>query len=238
MQGTSFKYRLVPLPQRMQSMLLTRHTNPNPNTDPDLSASPNPSDFSVHLHPFNNLPWVTSHLDPKFVIMDAGRKLMLIPFCLMFKQEWFTSRPALLKVLRIFKAWRAPIPSVAFSGQYPDYYTTDMGYFPATAHNITHTHGRTPCLSNTLKREKEAIKLANHQNHSNSNTKQLSPRDEQCKWTAVEVATWSRDVSVQAKLPVGHVLSLASGWDDDGFDMGQPTQDVDVGVGTDAPHNS
>ncbi|KAF5326680.1 hypothetical protein D9619_003968 [Psilocybe cf. subviscida] len=214
LKTTTFKYHLFPLPQRMQSMILTHQANPN--TDPDLSAPPKPSDFSVHLHPFNTLPWAESHLDPKFVIMEAGRKLMLVPPYEMLKEEWFTSRPALQKILMIFEAWRAPIPSVAFSGRCPDYYTPEMGCPPRTVDDITECHGRSPYYSYTVdsKREKEAKKYARSKGYSNSNSQQVPPKQERDNWTAGKVVTWSQDVSAQT------AISDAQSLRDDDVDAG------------------
>lgn len=80
---------------------------------------PTLSDFTFDVYPFDNLPWVTSHLDPKFVIMEAGRKLDLMDGGWRLKfhgayQEFFNSHPSLRRLLLLYEAWSAPIPPDAF----------------------------------------------------------------------------------------------------------------------------
>ncbi|KAF5326676.1 hypothetical protein D9619_004008 [Psilocybe cf. subviscida] len=111
LQGKTFKYRLVPMYIRMEGMALTYIRHPP-------IRRPKVSDVTVDVYPFNNLPWVTSHLDPKFVIMEAGRKLGKIgSYDLKWgnplAKKWFDGRPVLRPLLLLYEAWSAPMPSEA-----------------------------------------------------------------------------------------------------------------------------
>ncbi|KAK7678590.1 hypothetical protein QCA50_018462 [Cerrena zonata] len=65
-----FKYRLQPMPDQMLDIPILRQDQlPAPGT----AASPNM--FTIHTHPFTTLPPLESHVHPKFVILEAGRKL-------------------------------------------------------------------------------------------------------------------------------------------------------------------
>lgn len=41
----------------------------------DVSENIQASNVTIHLHPFRTLPGLNSHLHPKFVLLEAGRKL-------------------------------------------------------------------------------------------------------------------------------------------------------------------
>lgn len=79
---------------------------------------PTISNVTTDVYPFDNLPWVTSHLDPKFVIMEAGRKLAeMNSYRLKWGnplfEEWFNKHRVLRPLLLLYEAWSAPIPSDA-----------------------------------------------------------------------------------------------------------------------------
>ena len=77
-----------------------------------LSEDPDPSDFTIHFPPYHDMPLLTSHLHPRFVILEAGRKL---------SQETGTDAvetlvaryPILRKIIEVYKAWTAERPADA-----------------------------------------------------------------------------------------------------------------------------
>lgn len=85
-----------------------------------------PSDVTVHVHPFTNLPWVASHLDPKYVIMEAGRRLKLmdtgdLKWNSTAFDKWFYHQPILRRILLLYEAWTGAIPIEAYQ---------DPGFIP------------------------------------------------------------------------------------------------------------
>ena len=66
-QEKTFKYRLIPLDEVMEETAIYRQNTVDKPTKP--------TDWTVHCHPFSTLPLLESHLHPKFVIYETGRKL-------------------------------------------------------------------------------------------------------------------------------------------------------------------
>lgn len=66
-QQTRFKYRLIPLPQYMEEVTFSHQNSEEIPTQP--------SDVIIHIYPFHTLPTFESHLHPKFVVLETGRKL-------------------------------------------------------------------------------------------------------------------------------------------------------------------
>ncbi|GJJ05926.1 hypothetical protein Clacol_000113 [Clathrus columnatus] len=74
-----------------------------------------PTDFITHVFPFVNLPLFQSHLHPRFVILEAGRKMVTEPQT----QNAITAHPILAKVLQLYLAWTcAPPPEAKIDESY------------------------------------------------------------------------------------------------------------------------
>ncbi|KAK7678552.1 hypothetical protein QCA50_018424 [Cerrena zonata] len=67
---TTFKYRMIPITEVVMKMTISRQNTVHPNGTAVLADN-----VTVHEHPFQTLPLLESHLHPKFVLFDAGRKL-------------------------------------------------------------------------------------------------------------------------------------------------------------------
>lgn len=67
-------------------------------------------DIAIHLHPFSDLPLLQSHLHPKFVILDAGRKLNLKPEAMDSLSEMTSDLITFRKITRIYAAWTSDLP--------------------------------------------------------------------------------------------------------------------------------
>lgn len=80
------------------------------------------SDVTIYIYPFNTLPTFFSHVHPKFVIFEAGRKLnFLTPVAV---NDLEIDHPILCKILKLYGAWSAPLPSNA---------QNDNSFFPPYA---------------------------------------------------------------------------------------------------------
>ncbi|KAF5327338.1 hypothetical protein D9619_003977 [Psilocybe cf. subviscida] len=117
LQEKTYRYRLFPMYQRMKGIVLTHQAG--------AGRLPKLCDVTVDVHPFNNLPWVTSHLDPKYVIMEAGRKLKMmdtgtLKWGISF-DRWFDHQPILRRLLLLYEAWSNAIPAEAYQ---------DPGFIP------------------------------------------------------------------------------------------------------------
>ncbi|KIJ23997.1 hypothetical protein M422DRAFT_56591 [Sphaerobolus stellatus SS14] len=101
-----FEYRFVPLLPAMKTIAIHRQLGTQA-ADSELM----PNDFVTYIHPFNAMPKLTSHLHPKFAILEAGRKLGVIapPFLLEVVAEY----PILQKALVIYAAWTCQCPADA-----------------------------------------------------------------------------------------------------------------------------
>jgi len=100
-----FRYLFIPL-QGMESIALHRQ-NIVPAPDTPLSAD----DFTTHTYPFATLPLMTSHLHPKFVILEAGRKLETLETNNV--AELIGNYPSLGDVVVLYGAWTRAVPSNA-----------------------------------------------------------------------------------------------------------------------------
>ncbi|KAK7679482.1 hypothetical protein QCA50_017536 [Cerrena zonata] len=106
---TQFEYQFIPISKRMEEITISRQ-----NSD---KTPKQPSDVTVHIYPFTTIS-VKSHLHPKFVILEAGRKmhklvkLMKLGGKYLRKnmvKEWVddirTAWPVVEKIERIYEAW-------------------------------------------------------------------------------------------------------------------------------------
>ncbi|KAF8637448.1 hypothetical protein AX17_002813 [Amanita inopinata Kibby_2008] len=91
MDRTDFKYRLLP----MLGQMTPRRLRP-------------PNDFSTYTYPFDGFP---SHLHPRFVILEAGRRLNLFDAAALLLTV--TRHPILTQVLQIYSAWTRDRPPTA-----------------------------------------------------------------------------------------------------------------------------
>lgn len=112
LQEQTYKYRLFPMDQRMEGMALYHVVHP-----PIHRAVF--SDYTFAAYPLEDLPWVTSHLDPKLVIAEAGRKLSLMDSFELkqwsgIHKDFFNSHPSLRRLLLLYEAWSSPIPADAY----------------------------------------------------------------------------------------------------------------------------
>lgn len=175
---------------RMHSVVLTHQ--------PDSQyTAPDPAEVSIHMHPYASLPWVTSHIDPKLVILETGRKLSLIPYIYLSDDDWFKSRPVLRKICDIFVSWTSAIPSSAFT-HCPDYYTPDIDCTEKTVQDITNSHGRWPTFSLAVKRKRseELKKLAAARGYAGHpvHLPKLPLPEGNDSWTTTKISSWSNDV--------------------------------------------
>jgi hypothetical protein len=66
-----------------------------------------PEDMAVHTYPYDKLPILQSHLHPKFVLINAGSKLVDLKTALINKI--FEDFPITRKVVELYQAWTRPI---------------------------------------------------------------------------------------------------------------------------------
>lgn len=66
-----------------------------------------PDDITNHVYPFATLPLLESHVHPKFVIADAGIKL--VSFTIDELKELFKNYPDLAYILSLYNAWIRPL---------------------------------------------------------------------------------------------------------------------------------
>ncbi|KAF7979007.1 hypothetical protein HWV62_43969 [Athelia sp. TMB] len=106
MADPTFLYTLVPVPFKMKMMWISRQDIiPTEN-------SPLQSDHvSTHVHPFQTLPQLDSHLLPHFVIFETGRKLETLPFTSALALS--RQNPLLEKIAAIYEAWTKARPAGA-----------------------------------------------------------------------------------------------------------------------------
>lgn len=96
-QNGVFSYRLIPLKASMKSICIARQENYAQNRPAATT------DFKIHIHPFDELPEIRSHLHPKFAIVELGRKLSkLDPGS--FK-SLILSSSIYIRIRTIFVAW-------------------------------------------------------------------------------------------------------------------------------------
>lgn len=98
-----FEYKLVPTLQ-MDEIALHRQADPS-------GRRPTSNDFATYVYPFSNLPLLRSHIHPKYVILEMGRKLKVSYPTLNSLVE---SYPILTRILNIYTAWVTKLPSHAF----------------------------------------------------------------------------------------------------------------------------
>jgi hypothetical protein len=67
--------------------------------------------WRVHTFPFNTLPPLQSHLQPKFVIFDAGRKLKDKPDLLI--KTLAKDYPSIFQIENLYNAWTRKLPAEA-----------------------------------------------------------------------------------------------------------------------------
>ncbi|KAF7979006.1 hypothetical protein HWV62_43967 [Athelia sp. TMB] len=106
MPDSTFLYTLVPVPFKMNTMWISRQDIiPTEN-------SPLQSDHvSTHVHPFQTLPQLDSHLLPHFVIFETGRKLAALPPADLI--DFTRQNPLLEMIVRIYQAWTTTRPAGA-----------------------------------------------------------------------------------------------------------------------------
>ncbi|KAF8324314.1 uncharacterized protein EI90DRAFT_3130013 [Cantharellus anzutake] len=96
-----FKYKLFPIPGKMDSMAVcVQHV---------VRSPPQVEDFTIHLHPFQNIPFLLSHIRPHFVIARAGRTLRKVDTRLSMTLS--AEHPLLVKVVTLYDAWTRGLPT-------------------------------------------------------------------------------------------------------------------------------
>ncbi|PPQ74142.1 hypothetical protein CVT24_012835 [Panaeolus cyanescens] len=100
-EDTVYKYTFVPV-SHMEDIVLARQS-----TD-------NPSEVILHEYPFDNMPTLISHVDPKFVILQSGSVLS----CSLAPGSG-QNLTILQKILRLYMTWIARIPACHIT--FPDY---------------------------------------------------------------------------------------------------------------------
>ncbi|KAF8635004.1 hypothetical protein AX17_004050 [Amanita inopinata Kibby_2008] len=101
-----FKYRFLPMPGQMANIAIHRQ-----HRVPDDGTPLTPNDFSTYMYPFDGFPLLTSHLHPRFVILEAGRRLNLLDAAVLLL--FVTRHPILTQVSQIFSAWTCHRPATA-----------------------------------------------------------------------------------------------------------------------------
>ncbi|PPR07812.1 hypothetical protein CVT24_002884 [Panaeolus cyanescens] len=96
----TFTFTFIPL-QRMEEVYVTRQT--------DLPDGKRKVD--VHFFPYENFPKVSSHIDPKFHILQIGSILKDMDEDK--RSALLTKYPLLNKICTLFKAWTGPVPKDA-----------------------------------------------------------------------------------------------------------------------------
>ncbi|GJJ11573.1 hypothetical protein Clacol_005808 [Clathrus columnatus] len=109
-----FEYTFIPVSNTMKEIAVHRQDRIPP---PGVAITR--EDVTTHVYPFDTLPILKSHLSPKFVILEAGRKLSLLNTA--SNLEITTRYPILLKVTQIVQAWTSPRPSDAMNN--PSYHS-------------------------------------------------------------------------------------------------------------------
>ncbi|EKM78401.1 hypothetical protein AGABI1DRAFT_114689 [Agaricus bisporus var. burnettii JB137-S8] len=93
-----FQYRFIPLGDSMKQNRILRQNEHAP--------PPNKDQFTIHFYPFDTLPPIRSHLHPKFVIFELGRKFHeLVEKDSAAANAAVSSYPILDRVHRIYAAW-------------------------------------------------------------------------------------------------------------------------------------
>lgn len=101
-QETSFQYKLIPL-QDMEEVYITRQSNILDHSDRGT--------IDIHHYPYENLPPLTCHIDPKYAIAKVG--LIIAQRSHKEKQILFTKYPILRCVDSLFTFWTTHVPAFA-----------------------------------------------------------------------------------------------------------------------------
>ncbi|GLB35619.1 hypothetical protein LshimejAT787_0211840 [Lyophyllum shimeji] len=97
---TVYRYRLVAHPD-MRLVPIHRQASPPP-TAPE---PPSQTDFTYFPHPYHNFPIIASHLHPRFVICDAGRKLRMGLLLFPYMRQHPSLESEIEKMVEIYNAW-------------------------------------------------------------------------------------------------------------------------------------
>lgn len=88
------------------------------------------NDIPIHLFPFRDMPLLESHIHPKFVILETGRKLRLLKPKLLEDLGKTYSSPVYNQTLDIYDAWTAPLPEDAYNDETFNYKVDPDGSNP------------------------------------------------------------------------------------------------------------
>lgn len=70
--------------------------------------------YTVYDYPFHEVPWLKSHIQPKFVIYNAGLKLAgMKRGSIAILRTALHNYPSLIKIMDIYTAWIEPLPEEA-----------------------------------------------------------------------------------------------------------------------------
>ncbi|KAF8992478.1 hypothetical protein BDQ17DRAFT_1432328 [Cyathus striatus] len=97
-EGEIFEYRLVPI-QDMQDIAFTRQN--------DIMSPVLPNMFKVHTYPFDTLPTFFSHIQPKFVIVEAGDVLVSSKYHVQY--DHVKQDPVIVQIMSIYQAWSTEV---------------------------------------------------------------------------------------------------------------------------------
>ncbi|KAL0957225.1 hypothetical protein HGRIS_001039 [Hohenbuehelia grisea] len=101
-----FSYRFLPL-RDMEPVSITRQIRIPTVIGPPLR----PTDFIVHVFPFDDIPVLKSHIHPKFAIFQLGRQISGLAADK--KASLLNANPILCSVLDLHKAWSESLPAGA-----------------------------------------------------------------------------------------------------------------------------
>jgi hypothetical protein len=102
-KATIFQYRFLAIPGgALMGSVITRQHAVTPEATPPLA------NFTLYAYPFQDFPLLESHLHPRFVLLDTGRKLKELTH--QARTRLCTQYDILNNVLHIYDAWSRDPP--------------------------------------------------------------------------------------------------------------------------------
>ncbi|PPQ82080.1 hypothetical protein CVT24_012308 [Panaeolus cyanescens] len=127
-EDTVYKYTFAPVLE-MEDVLLTRQ------------STNNPSEVAIHSFPFDNMPTLISHVDPKFVILQTG-SVLSCTFAPGTVPVAIKSSTLLEKIRRLYRFWVTKPPPC--SQNYADYIVPSPHFESAPHEERIHNSAHSP----------------------------------------------------------------------------------------------
>jgi hypothetical protein len=122
-------------------------------SDPETMV---PDDFVTHVYPYPSFPLLTSHLHPKFAIVEAGRKLATSAST--YLPQLIVDYPILSSILILYVAWtRDPPPAAGQDSSFSVPYNEDDDDYDYDEPNDSDYGGRTPVRRHRTKRRARQV---------------------------------------------------------------------------------